>query len=195
MFRDYRLESDEMILKAFTTDKQYMKTPKFIKDKQDLEEVEKILLKYFRQLKQQFNYQIANGGQSAYPAIGLLGYADQCYKWRVFGPTLSQQDVDRQFIATNYDEAGLEDNEENSLCRYEFLEILVRLAKTKYHEKGICKTISASLEKILYEHVLPNHAMSIMGQQFRDDQLWTLEIDDLFKANMEALNHIFRTHQ
>lgn len=69
------------------------------------------------------------------------------------------------------------------------------MAKTKYQEKGICKNVASSVEKIVKEHILPHHSMSMLGQQFRDDMLWTLEIDDLYKANIDALNQIFKVYQ
>jgi len=55
--------------------------------------------------------------------------------------------------------------------------------------------VAEALEKLLAEHILPYHNMPILGQEFRDEQLWTLEIDDVYKANYEALNQLFRTMQ
>lgn len=40
--------------------------------------------------------------------------------------------MDRLFIATNYEVTDLPDNPDTSLCRYEFFEILVRMAICKY---------------------------------------------------------------
>lgn len=45
--------------------------------------------------------------------------------------------MDRAFVAVNYEEVDLDNNDDNSLCRYELLEIIVRLAKIKYMEKGL----------------------------------------------------------
>jgi len=39
---------------------------------------------------------------------------------------------DRIFIASNIEEEDLQDNPDRALCRYEFLEILVRMAIAKY---------------------------------------------------------------
>jgi hypothetical protein len=62
--------------------------------------------------------------------------------------------IDRIFIAANVEIVDLEDNADRSLCRYEFYEILVRMAYTKYVEKGPCKTIAEAVQKIYDEHVL-----------------------------------------
>jgi len=45
--------------------------------------------------------------------------------------------IDRAFIATNFEEVDLEDNPDKSLCRYEFYEIIVRIAVEKYVESGV----------------------------------------------------------
>jgi hypothetical protein len=38
------------------------------------------------------------------------------------------QDIDRIFIATNLEEEEQEGNDDRSLCRFEFFEIIVRMA-------------------------------------------------------------------
>jgi len=48
-------------------------------------------------------------------------------------------------------------NPGNALCRFEFLEILVRLATEKYRGPGITNTFSDALEKLLYDCVFKNY--------------------------------------
>ena len=55
--------------------------------------------------------------------------------------------IDTVFISTNFEEVEMEDNPDRLLCRYEFYEILVRIAHDKYikvygmkeYAKGSCK--------------------------------------------------------
>ena len=89
VFKDFREETRAMLDRAFTIDKQFLKTPKFIKDKVDLENIEQVLRRHFRQLKDQFTYQIAASGAKQYPVIGWLDYVDQCQKWRILGLNLT----------------------------------------------------------------------------------------------------------
>jgi hypothetical protein len=49
-------------------------------------------------------------------------------------------EIDLAFIATNFEEEDQEGNDDASLCRFEFFEILLRLANNKYLQPGICKT-------------------------------------------------------
>lgn len=105
---------------------------------------------------------------------------------------MTTQDVDRSFVATNYEEVELDNNDDNSLCRYELLEIIVRLAKIKYTEKHICDTIAEATERIIVEHILPNSCERMPWQEFRDERLWTLECDDLLKANKAGIEALYR---
>jgi hypothetical protein len=47
------------------------------------------------------------------------------------------KDIDKIFIATNFEIVDLDENADRSLCRYEFFEIIVRMAYSKYFEKGL----------------------------------------------------------
>jgi hypothetical protein len=44
-----------------------------------------------------------------------------------------------------------DNNPDNALCRYEFLEVVVRLAKAKYMETGVTKSYSESV-KLLFNN-------------------------------------------
>lgn len=59
----------------------------------------------------------------------------------------------------------------NGLKRFEFLEILVRLANIKYLESKIVKTYAEATEKLIKECILPNFSLE-PWQEFRDKHLW-----------------------
>jgi hypothetical protein len=45
----------------------------------------------------------------------------------------------------------------NSLCRFEFLEVIVRLSTEKYRGTGLTKNFSESVEKLIEECIKPNY--------------------------------------
>lgn len=63
-------------------------------------------------------------------------------------------DIDRIFIATNVELEDQDANDDRSLCRFEFFEILVRIARTKYLESQICKTIPEAVTKLIEDHII-----------------------------------------
>jgi hypothetical protein len=78
----------------------------------------------------------------------------------------------------------LDANDDKDLCRYEFLEIIVRIAKIKYIENSkYAMSIAEATKKIIDEHIIPNFTPNIKWQEFRDEELWELEVDELLKTN------------
>ncbi len=71
--------------------------------------------------------------------------------------TFTQQVVDRLFISANFQQP---ENPKfnyigNSLSRFEFWELLVRMASNKYRESGQVSTYSDALEKLITEKLIP----------------------------------------
>ncbi len=64
------------------------------------------------------------------------------------------------------------------------------MAFTKYVEKGTCRYIHEGLDKLIKEHVLVNSIEKIEFQEWRTEELWTLEVDDLFKANLKEIQKV-----
>lgn len=63
--------------------------------------------------------------------------------------------LDRLFIATNVELVEMDENPDKELCRFEMLEILVRIAGAKYKDTGTTKTYGEALKMLLDNHVLP----------------------------------------
>ena len=101
-------------------------------------------------------------------------------------------DIDRIFIATNVELEDQEGNDDRSLCRFEFYEIITRMAKQKYLEKKIAATMPEALERILVEHILPKGKLTMDNTRWRELFLWKLPVDDLLKANLETLQRVYQ---
>lgn len=70
---------------------------------------------------------------SNYPSIGWLDFVDLCEECKIAdNKFLNKQQIDIIFKAVNFEVVELADNPDRDLCRYEFFEILVRMATTKY---------------------------------------------------------------
>ena len=111
-------------------------------------------------------------------------------QWGVIDKNLPMSAVDRLFIAVNVEIVDLEENQDRSLCRYEFFEILARMAFTKFMEKGPLKTVAEGLHKLLTEYIIENSIERIEFQEWRVSELWTLEVDDLLKANLKEIQKV-----
>jgi len=74
---------------------------------------------------------------------------------------LAVADIDRLFFAVNFEEGAedsdeLDDNPENELCRYEFFELIVRMAKLKYENMKLGLSVPNSLRKFIEDHIKKN---------------------------------------
>jgi hypothetical protein len=116
-------------------DIEYSKIHKFVKDPADRQAVYDVLLKNYEVIFEQYLY-----GQSVsnYPSVSMTDFTNLCSSWKIVNKKdLSIKDIDILFFAVNFEEVGggqadLEDNPDKELCRYEFFEILVRMAKLKF---------------------------------------------------------------
>jgi len=80
----------------------------------------------------------------------------------------------------------MDENPSQALNRYEFLEIISRLAKELYKDKGKCETVHESIKRLLDEHIF-KYGYFDEWQEFRDKKLWTLEVNDVFYENVDLL--------
>jgi hypothetical protein len=174
-------------------DAKWWKLARFIKDDGDRDRVEKVIAKHYQRLKKIFTSFIA---QSSFPNISWIDFGNFCERCRIIdGKGVTLATVDRAFIAANVAVDGMklsEENPTNALSRFEFLEILVRLAQSKFKETGICATYEESMIKLLEEHIFP-FANPDPWQEFRDDLLWTIDVNDVLEANLEGIKKIY-TH-
>lgn len=120
--------------------------------------------------------------------IYLVGF---CSITLIDNNTCSMAQIDAIFIATNFEEVDMVDNPDKYLCRYEFYEIIVRVAREKYLKSKVCRTLLEAVGKLLWENVFKYSDFAIPGQKWREDFLWTRVNDDLFKANMDTLKLLF----
>jgi len=105
---------------------------------------------------------------------------------------LTSQDIDRIFIATNFEAEDIEENDDKGLCRYEWVEIMARMAKAKFTDKKVVDTVYEACELLLGGYVVPNSIEKMGWQSFRDEQLWTLDVDDMLKANLQGVDALYR---
>ena len=90
---------------------------------------------------------------------------------------------DTYFKATNFEEVDQDNNDDNALNRFEFFEILLRIAKGKYMDFGKETQLAYALMKLLQTYILPMVPKLWPLQSWRDKQLWCTEVNELFYSN------------
>jgi hypothetical protein len=126
-----------------------------------------------------------------YPCINWLKFQEICETCEVLDSNLTVEKIDEAFVATNVEVEDMPDNPSTDLQRFEFLEIIARLAHLKYYVTKQCDSHREAIQTFLDNH-LYRLEFDDDWQEFRDSRLWTLEIDDLFKANLDGLKRIYK---
>ena len=96
------------------------------------------------------------------------------------------------FGATNYELTDLDQNDDKELCRFEFMEILIRIAKGKYIDFGSMTSLSQAFTRLLDEHILHMHDKMVPWQKFRDEHMWNLPVSDLLMVNLKKLGKLYK---
>ena len=130
VFATWRLDDEALLAKCLAHDIKYWKVHKVVKDKEDYDNVCAVIEEHYEILK---NTHIELCTRSHFPFTQAKGYLDFAKRANFVDKQLKSRDIDRLFVATNYEEGEQDGNPDNQLVRFEFIEMLVRIAKEKYH--------------------------------------------------------------
>ena len=100
------------------------------------------MTKNYTLLKKLFTFYAAT---SAFPSISMLDFSTLCQSTNMMDKYLNLSTLDRLFIATNVELVEMDDNPDKELCRFEFLEILVRIVGAKYKDPNLVQTYAEGL--------------------------------------------------
>lgn len=71
--------------------------------------------------------------------------------------------IDRLFIATNVELIDMVDNADRALCRFEFFEIIVRIAQSKFVDSGYFHNIHEATQYFIEEYILRFRYLKMEG--------------------------------
>eukprot|EP00347_Sterkiella_histriomuscorum_P002614 403367462 len=187
VFKDWKEDTPQTINQMLDDDMKYWKCHRFIKEENDKIACEKIIRQNAVLLKKIFMTEVCNSG---FPNISWIDFSNYCEKCKIFDKNILLSTIDRIFIATNVELEKNDDNPDKALQRYEFYEILVRIAQSKFKDPGICPTYAEGLNKLLNEHIFP-YSKPDPWQEFRDEELWTMDVNDVMEANLEGIKKVY----
>lgn len=95
------------------------------------------------------------------------------------------------FIATNVELISLDENPDRDLNRYEFFEILLRIATEKFKRPGISDKYSTAFKKLLNDHIYKYYEPIMPVSDWRYKELWTLEVEDVLRLNLVGCQRLF----
>lgn len=140
VFKDFKDDNKPFLKKCFDQDIEYSKIIRVVKNDVDqFEDIKDILFKHYARLNNIFLYYI---GISSFPVISMNDFTSWSNKCNfIDGKWINLATLDRILITTNVALHGLISSAERDLNRYEFLEIITRLATQLYRESKQCETV------------------------------------------------------
>jgi hypothetical protein len=126
-----------------------------------------------------------------FPNIGWFEFENFCHDSKMVDKYLSVRQIDQAFIAVNFDDNELEeeDNASRELCRYEFMEILVRIADVKYRQTKQLRTFAEAFDRFLTE-LFSNFELAEWNE-FRTELLWAFDPNLVYELNQNLLKRLF----
>ena len=127
---------------------------------------------------------------SNYPYLSWYEYGPLAEDMKLFeGGVFKQSNLD--VIYKTCCRKPMKGEKKGGLCRPEFLESIVRIAKHKYFDSGDADDMRQACE-FLVEKNFKKYLKLPMWQTFRDRELWTLEVNDVFYFNYDKLYRLWK---
>ena len=185
VFAQWKEDTLNSVDQTFKIDWEQTKIPKIIKDFGDLHKTRDYLNQnyaFFKELYLNLQY------NSVYPFVNKLETASFCERALLVDSVLNTSNCDLLFVSCNTtNKGGIK--QKTGLLRCEFLEYIVRLANFKYIQTNQVPTFYEAVKKVFEEFVRPNLNL-LPWQEFRDDELWTIEVNDVLDANLEGVQKL-----
>ena len=103
--------------------------------------------------------------------------------------TLTMSDL--LFKTANFEHKVHDTNSDATLNRFEFIEIIIRIAKFKYIEFGTETNLASALGILLWVNFFPviNDYASVAI--FREQKLWCQDVNDVLEVNIRPIRKLY----
>lgn len=147
---------------------------------------------FYRKDSYKFFSGLSPSGNVTSIGVNLLTYIVLHCNNLVDGKYLKMSDVDLEFIACKAN-PGFRGklNPERQLIRYQYMEMWVRIALSKYYRSQICPTMEEAVIKMFEENVLP-YLKKFDSTEFRLGKLYKEQCDIVLKKHLATLKEIYK---
>jgi hypothetical protein len=144
---------------------------------------------YYSFLRNVFRYYAAYSGVDLF-SIQLNAYTTMCEVCHIEDDICNQSELDTKFIAANVEINKMEANPDRSLTRFEFLEVICRIAISKYYKHGDATSESEAADMLIERHLEP-YANVEDPSSFRHNILYCKEVDEVFKDHLPFIKMLY----
>eukprot|EP00347_Sterkiella_histriomuscorum_P005610 403355936 len=193
VFKDYKADNPLLLNNCFEHDWSCTKLEKIIKDLTDQNKTKEFLRTRYKLLRDAYKYYSGVDPVGNVCCIGTNVFTEMVSNCgdMIDQKTLKLSDLDLEFVATKSGpKKSNPRNPERQLIRYQFMEVFVRLAGTKFIKSGICTSFYDAVVKI-FNDFLDGQFKKFDSDIFRKQKLWNEECDLSFKRNLKGVQALY----
>ncbi|CAD8171615.1 unnamed protein product [Paramecium pentaurelia] len=194
--KDFKFENEDLLKKCFEKDFTCSKISKVVKNPDELLEIKNVLWAHYKLIKETYKQYSSNSPTGDIWSISsnvITEFAQQTEL--IDGKTLKLSDLDLKFIATcaaSIEYKGNFRNPERSLCRFQFMEFLVRVSEDKYLKTKVANNMLEATKMILEQ--CKSYMSTFDAQKWRNERYFNEQCDDCLKFFKPLLNHLYNKY-
>ncbi|OMJ69451.1 hypothetical protein SteCoe_32825 [Stentor coeruleus] len=193
IFSTYLLDTPELKTECFEFDWVNTKLANLIKDEIVRDELKNFLRTKYDPLLDAYKTLSALSGSEVF-AIGSNAFNEFLGQCKILDNTFTLSDVGINWNVTNSkSDKNQLNNSGNGLCRYEFLEIMTRIAHDKFIRNKVTTNVVEAVAKLFagnVEDVLNKHNTSLWREEF----YMVEDVDYTLKAYKPLLEHVYKKY-
>ena len=198
VFKPWQQDTPELLEKIYEKDLTYSKLHNFVKNPTDQQDIKDVILYHYGFIKDLFLTLAINSG--SFPYVPFQVFIRFCRNCKIQDANLTQSRLSQVVEAAKPKAKPLDlqlpGQGPADLNRAEFTEALVRVAYSKFKEYALNKdtvTMRDAVDKLIVQKLKP-HAQVAPWQIYRDEELWTREVNLVFYDNEEGLRKLYQKY-
>jgi len=196
LFKAYRPETKTIVKECFEFDWSSMKKPPI--KKSSIEDIKERMRTIYPFLREVYKRLAAIGLKGSVFSIGLNTFTDFITKHLNIDDKDGLSEYDRLFITVNGNKRT-DLIPANALVRFQFVEIILRLAIKKCYETGEVENELDAVELFYERHIEPLYLGTLEKylynqQRWRDERYWNEACDNILKAYAPLFQHLFNVY-
>jgi hypothetical protein len=190
IFKDYRFDNSDLIAKCFEYDWAHSRIPRVVKDPYELQAIKNYFSGIYKTIKEIYKYYSSVSPSGEIWSIGQMVFTDLCNEAKIVDSSFRLSDLDFHMKGALYSEVRNPRSPPNALVRFQFMEILVRIALDKYYKSGQAVTYVESVQMLMEQNIFP-HLSHLISDKWRFDRYINEPCDLVLKSHRLLLKNIY----
>lgn len=192
LFKDYRTDDESVLNDCFEFDWKHCRIPNLIKDPKDLESTKEYLRSNYRVFRESYKTLSSYSG-SEIPCVGSNTFVELLTQSNVFDNLYAISD-----FGVNWNSSMVPSiknqlyNPGSSLVRYEYLEIITRVAYDRYIRTKSTNALYEAIQSLMTDHLLPK-LQSLCTDKWRTEYL-TETTDVTLKCHKPIFDALYKKY-